>query len=117
MKNKFRSYKRCYLLVLVLIVSFLLIGTGWIARQAGGQNKSLEGFVIREIRFDESMGKTKRTPKIPKSWRLAGISSGDKTNSNNLWFQDSDGNIYLVQGFVAHGEFILQESIGKIGRE
>ena len=117
MKNKFRSHKRSYLLVLVLIVSSLLIGTGWIARQAGGQNKSLEGFVIREIRFDESMGDKRPTPKIPKSWRLVGISNGEKGNSNNLWFQDTDGNIYLVQGFVSYGQFILKESIGKISRE
>jgi len=117
MEIKFRAYKRSYLLVLVLIVFFLLIGTGWIARQAVGQNKSLGGFVIREIRFDESMGGGKPTPKIPKSWRLVGVSNGENMNCNNLWFQDTDGNIYLVQGFVSNGKFILQESVGKISRE
>ncbi|MCE8429791.1 MAG: hypothetical protein J5U19_15570 [Candidatus Methanoperedens sp.] len=117
MKTKLKSHKKSYLLVVVLIVSFLLIGTGWIARQAVGQNKSMGGFVIKEIRFDESMGDEKPTPKIPKSWRLVGVSNGENMNYNNLWFQDSDGNIYLVQGFVSYGQFILQPSIGKIRRE
>jgi hypothetical protein len=45
MITNLESHKKNYLLVAVLIVSFLLIGTGWIARQAVGQNKSMEGFV------------------------------------------------------------------------
>ena len=117
MKTKFKSHKKSYLLVVACVASFLLIGTGWIARQAVGQNKSLGGFVIREIRFDESMGGTKPTPKIRKSWRLVGVSNGENMKCNNLWVQDTDGNIYLVQGFVSNGKFILQESIGKISRE
>jgi hypothetical protein len=117
METKFKAYKRSYLLVAVLIISFLSIATGWIARQAVGQGMTLQGFVKREIRFDDRPGSVKPTPKIPKSWRLVGISNGEKANCNNLWFLDTDGNIYLVQGFVTDGNFILDESIGVISRQ
>lgn len=66
---------------------------------------------IAEIRFDESYGKNKATPVIPKSWRFVGVSNGQKMNSNHLWFQDSAGNIYLVKGFSDDSGFILNEQI------
>ncbi len=75
------------------------------------------GFPVRrEIRFDESMGGTKPTPRIPKSWRFVGVSNGSNVNSNNLWFQDKAGNIYLVRGFTSTGtgQFTLQEGMQKI---
>lgn len=52
-----------------------------------------------EIRFDESMGGKRPIPHIPRSWRFIGVSNGAKINANNLWFQDSSGNIFLIQGF------------------
>ena len=72
------------------------------------------GFTIAEIRFDESMGEKKPTPKLPSTWRFIGVSNGEKANSNNLWFQDKDGSIYVVQGFTTHGEFIVPETIQKL---
>jgi hypothetical protein len=51
-----------------------------------------------DIRFDESLGNQMPTPRLPKDWRFVGVSNGVRTNSNNLWFQDSSGNIYLIQG-------------------
>jgi hypothetical protein len=92
----------------VLLVTFLLM------HKASAQQSSLAGFTIGEIRFDESMGEKKPTPKRPSTWRFIGVSNGEKRNSNNLWFQDRDGSIYLVQGFTTEREFIVQESIQKL---
>jgi hypothetical protein len=122
MKTKFKSHKKSYLLVVVCIASFLLVATGWIARQAVGQGKSSEGFKIEEVRFDESVSK-RPTPKIPKTWRFVGVSNGTAINSNHLWFQDKEGNIYVVQGFTPRdkGDFVnrfyLTGYIGKITLE
>ena len=66
-----------------------------------------EGFTIEQIRFDESMGNSEPTPRIPKDWKLVGVSNGAKVNANNLWFQGTDGDIYMAQGFVSGGQFII----------
>jgi hypothetical protein len=76
--------------------------------------QQLTGFKIAEIRFDESMGEKKPTPTLPSAWRFIGVSNGEKRNSNNLWFQDKDGSIYLVQGFTTEHEFIVQENVQKL---
>jgi hypothetical protein len=91
-----------------LLVTFLQV------RRASAQQSSLAGFTIADIRFDESMGEKKATPKLPSTWRFVGVSNGEKRNSNNLWFQDKDGSIYLVQGFTTEREFIVQENIQKL---
>ena len=51
---------------------------------------------------------------IPKSWRLISVSSGDKANSSNLWFQADDGSVYVVQGFASPNRFDLQGQVFKI---
>jgi len=73
-----------------------------------------EPFNYQDVRFDESMGDKMPTPTIPKGWRFVGVSNGEKMNSNNLWFQDSNGNIYLLQGFTSYGKFILKQTVQKI---
>jgi len=99
--------------ILVFLVStvFLIL---ILASKTSAQSKILEGFISSEIRFDESMGDKRPTPKIPRGWRFIGVSNGEKANSNNLWFQDSSGNIYLLQGFVSYSKFILEERVQKI---
>jgi len=57
---------------------------------------------------------TSPTPSIPKSWKLIGVSTGEKSNSNNLWFQDTDGSIILLQGFTSQNKFIIHENLYKI---
>jgi len=51
---------------------------------------------------------------IPKSWKLISVSTGEKSNSNNLWFQDADGSVYLLQGLTSQNKFIIHENIFKI---
>ena len=75
--------------------------------------KPPEGW-LHEIRFDESMGNKRPTPTIPKGWRFVSVSNGEKRNSNNLWFQDRAGNIYLVRGFNTDDQFILQDNVFKL---
>jgi hypothetical protein len=68
---------------------------------------------VEAIKFREAQG-TSSPPSIPKSWRLISVSTGEKTNSNNLWFQDADGAIYLLQGFTSQNKFFIHENVYKI---
>ena len=45
------------------------------------------------------MNNAKSPTTIPKRWKLVGV------DGNNLWFQDTDGQIYLVQGIMRGGAF------------
>jgi hypothetical protein len=98
------------------IAIIAVIGTVaiWPLRSLAQQTAQEPGFTISPVRFDESVSGTKPTPQIPKGWRFIGVSNGEKDNSNNLWFQDTEGNIYLVQGFTTYRKFILDERIQKI---
>jgi hypothetical protein len=100
--------------VFVFLMVVLSCGIGYV-RLVHAQSTS--GFVTREARFDESVGGSKPTPTIPSGWRFVGVSNGEKMNSNTLWFQDRVGNIYIIQGFTTHGQFILDETIYKIAAE
>lgn len=73
--------------------------------------KGLEEFTtIEGIKFQDAHG-TVKPPSIPKSWRLISVSNGEQSNSNNLWFQDTDGSVYLLQGFTSHNRFIIHEHV------
>src|ERR1700681_2704343 len=76
--------------------------------------KGLEEFTtIEGIKFQDAHG-TVNPPSIPKSWKLISVSSGEKSNSNNLWFQDTDGSVYLLQGFTSKNRFFIHEHVYKI---
>jgi hypothetical protein len=77
----------------------------------------LQGFTISEIRFDESTGEKRATPVVPKDWKFVTVSNGEKANSNNLWFQDAAGNIYMVQGFTSYGKFIVNGIVQKLAAQ
>ena len=68
---------------------------------------------VESIKFRDSHG-TNTPPSIPKSWKLISVSNGEKTNFNNLWFQDSNGSIYLLQGFTSQNKFFIHENVYKI---
>lgn len=74
----------------------------------------LAGFDVNEIRFDESVDGKRPTPVLPADWKFISVSNGDAPNSNNLWFQDRDGNIYVVNGFTTGRRFIVSQTIGKL---
>jgi hypothetical protein len=74
----------------------------------------LEEFTsVEAIKFRDAQG-TSTPPPIPKSWKLISVSPGEKSNSNNLWFQDSDGSVYLLQGFTSQNKLFIHENIYKI---
>jgi hypothetical protein len=68
---------------------------------------------VEAIKFREAQG-TNTSPSIPKGWKLISVSAGEKSNSNNMWFQDSDGSIFLLQGFTSQNKFFLHENVYKI---
>jgi hypothetical protein len=74
----------------------------------------LEEFTaVDAIKFRETQGAV-TSSSIPKSWKLISVSTGEKPNSSNLWFQDSDGSIYLLQGFTSQNKFYIHEKTYKI---
>jgi hypothetical protein len=102
---------------LSIAITLLSIVTWFVPIKTFGQGKTqprLEGFNIKEIRFDESTGEKLPVPIIPKDWKLISVSNGERSNSSSLWFQDTTGNIYLVQGFITAGQFIISERIQKL---
>jgi len=113
--------KKIYVLSIMSLASFSMIAGVLLTRQAVGQGKPLEGFYVKEVRFDETTGGKKPTPKLPKDWRFVGVSNGGKTNCNILWFQDKEGNIFMVRGSTdiefRLGDFVLDPYIGKISLE
>jgi hypothetical protein len=75
--------------------------------------KGLEEITAVEgVRFNDAQGPANFSS-IPKTWKLISVSTGEK-NSNNLWFQDADGSVYLVQGSVLQNRLIIHEQVYKI---
>jgi hypothetical protein len=68
---------------------------------------------VKAIKFHEVQGTSTPLP-IPKSWKLISVSPGEKSNSSNLWFQDSDGSIFLLQGFMSQNKLFIHENVYKI---
>jgi hypothetical protein len=68
---------------------------------------------VEAIKFRDAQG-INTPPSIPKSWKLISVSAGEKSNSNNMWFQDSDGSIFLLQGFTSQNKFFIHENVYKI---
>jgi len=74
----------------------------------------LEEFTaVEAVKFRDAQG-TVNPKSIPKSWKLISVSTGEKSNSSNMWFQDSDGSIYLLQGFTSQNKFFIHEKVYKI---
>ena len=74
----------------------------------------LEEFISVDAMKLRDVQGTNAAPSIPKSWKLISVSDGEKANSSNLWFQDSGGSIYLLQGFASQNKFIIHENMYKI---
>ncbi|BCS52479.1 hypothetical protein [Geobacter sp. SVR] len=53
-------------------------------------------------------------PSIPRSWKLISVTSGDRANTCNLWFQDVNGSIYLLQGVFTQNKLVINETVHTI---
>lgn len=69
---------------------------------------------VELIKANRSMFSSNKPVTVPKSWKLIGVSNGEKQNNNNLWFQDVDGNIYLLDGTMDGKTFYLSGNIQKL---
>jgi len=98
----------------IILIVLLITTTAYAVSYPVQLPKGLEEFTaIEGIKFQDAHG-TVNPPSIPKSWRLISVSNGEKSNSNNLWFQDTDGSVYLLQGFTSQNRFIIHEHVYKI---
>jgi hypothetical protein len=102
-------------LAIIIITSLCITPVAWaVSYPPHVPAAVLEEFTtVEAIKFRDAQG-TSTPPAIPKSWKLISVSTGEKSNSNNLWFQDSDGAIYLLQGFTSQSKFFIHENIYKI---
>lgn len=53
---------------------------------------------------------------IPKDWKFVGVSNGEKINSNHLWFEGQDGQVYMVSGFSTEGVFLVKQKVYRLNR-
>jgi hypothetical protein len=98
----------------IILTALLITATAHATSYPVQFPKGLEEFnTIEGIKFQDAHG-TSNPPSIPKSWKLITVSNGEKSNSNNLWFQDTDGSVYLLQGFTSQNKFIIHEHVYKI---
>lgn len=93
---------------------FALTTAGLLAYTTVGAQVNTNTFRVQDIRYDESMGTKLPLPTFPKSWKLISVSNGEKGNTNTLWFQAADGNIYMMSGFTTYGKFIIDNAVGKL---
>ena len=68
---------------------------------------------VESIKLNELNG-ANGLPAIPKTWKLISVSSGEKPNSSNLWFQAEDGSIFLLQAVITLNKFAIHEHVYKI---
>jgi hypothetical protein len=68
---------------------------------------------VEAVKFRDVQG-ANNSPAIPKSWKLISVSTGENSNSSNLWFQDTNGSVYLLQGFTSQNKFFIHENVYKI---
>ena len=100
--------------LLIILTALIITATAHATSYPVQIPKGLEEFTaIEGIRFKDAHGTT-NPPSIPKSWKLISVSNGEKPNSNNLWFQDTDGSVYLLQGFTSKNKFYIHEHVYKI---
>lgn len=102
-------------LALIIITSLFITTAAWAVSYPQHVPPAVfEKFTsVDAIKFRDIQG-TSPAPSIPKTWKLISVSTGEKSNASNLWFQDTDGSIYLLQGFTAQNKFVIHENVYKI---
>jgi hypothetical protein len=75
----------------------------------------LAGFnEVELVKVNSSMFSSNKLATIPKDWKLVSVSNGEKPNFNNLWFQDKDGNIIVLDGYMDGKTFFFTGHIQKL---
>ena len=75
----------------------------------------LAGFnEVEIIKVNTSIFSSNKPATIPKEWKFISASNGEKPNSNNLWFQDKDGNIIVIDGYMDGKTFFFTGHIQKL---
>jgi hypothetical protein len=99
--------KACFAVIVLTIA--LLAGTVFAQSKSSSQSgaPAYSGFEITET----AKNYDGKDIVIAKGWRFVGVSNGEKVNSNNLWFQDRDGAIYMLQGYTDGGTFVFRNVV------
>ncbi|MCE1225065.1 MAG: hypothetical protein LWW87_01125 [Geobacteraceae bacterium] len=102
-------------LAFIIITSLFIASAAWAVSYPQHVPPAVfEEFIpIDDIKLCDIHG-TSPAPSIPKTWKLISVSTGEKSNASNLWFQDTDGSIYLLQGFTAQNKFVIHKNVYKL---
>jgi hypothetical protein len=101
----------------VFLVGLLVGGASMRALPVSGQAQETLLSAEWDVRFDGSASAVSLPlPIVPKDWKFIGVSNGEKLNSNNLWFEGRDGQVYLLSGFTTQGVFILNRKVYRLNR-
>ena len=105
------------LAIVTLILGFFIVTT-FTFSQTGQKDRVPEAvgsWLAYPMTFDESAIKNRPLPTIPKTWRFIGVSNGEKSNTNTLWFQDKGGDIYMLESYTpptspgSNPQYILED--------
>ncbi len=101
---------------MILSIGLAFIGTLVLfsadAMNAHARPSAIEGLRLYQIGFGqgipgEDYSETSIPARIPKGWKLIAVSAGLQPGGNSLWFQDGNGNVYLITGFYQSGKFFV----------
>ncbi len=69
--------------------------------------KSEKNPTLEKIKLEDVNGSSKPLS-IPKTWKLVSVSENSKTNYCNLWFQDANGSVYLLQEYTSRNQINIR---------
>jgi hypothetical protein len=101
--------------ILILMLTVLVVSstTYAVSYFPGRLIASENAPTLEKLKLEDVNGASKPLS-IPKSWKLVSVSENSKNISCNLWFQDTDGSVYLLQEFTFRKKINIRPYVYKI---
>lgn len=102
-------------MALLGLVAVVIAGNAWAGEVGLGGGLDISGEFFPAAIGTVYEPREKIAPiTIPKKWKLVNVSAGEGANESNLWFQDTDGTVYLLHGYIKNGMFVMDKNVQKI---
>jgi hypothetical protein len=105
------KWKRIVVAAVLCVPGGLLLAAGGMTPQTPGPN----GFKVREAHL-EAADDTGPTAKIPKSWKLVGVTPANGNRPPQMWFETPDA-YYVASFFSDVGVPQFRDTLLKVPRE
>jgi hypothetical protein len=96
-------------LVALIIAGWTLTNRPTASAQIPNQSQ-MAGYNFQDIPFNYNAGPKAPLPRISRLWKFVGVSGGQQ-NSNRLWFQDSSGNLIVMNAYGQNGILSIDPTI------